>query len=197
MPLWPFQTVGEASAWQESHRTSGAEPWHLDPSETAVRFAHDFLGYTEIDRVAGTVVRSGGEALVPVGAAPVEGQARPAAAVLHLAQIGSGADAPWEVVGSRDTTLTLTTPPYGSSVLAPVTVGGRITGVDENLQVQVRDLSGVLGRAENIPAGGLRTPWSATVGFSAPSGTVLTVAVSTGGHVSAVERFAITGVRTA
>jgi hypothetical protein len=33
------------------------------------------------------------------------------------------------------------------------------------------------------------------VAYSAPAGTVLTIAASTGGHVAAVERFAITAVR--
>jgi hypothetical protein len=193
VPLWPFQGVGDATTWQHSYRASGVQPWHLDASQSAVRFAHDFLGYTEIDRVVGTVVRTASEAWVPVGSAPVEGQLR-TAAVLHLAQIGAGPDAPWEVVGSRDSTLTLITPSYGSSVIAPITVSGRISGVDENLQVQVRTAAGVVGSAENIPAGGMRSLWSATVDVVAPSGSALTVAVSTGGHLAAVERFAITGL---
>ncbi len=195
-PLWPFQGVSDAATWQASYRATGAQPWHLDPAQTALAFTRDFLGYREIDRVVGTIERSGREAWVPVGAAPVSGQAH-AAAVLHLARIGAAPNPPWEVVGSRDTTLTLTAPRYGAPVVSPVTVGGRITGVDENLQVQVRTLSGLAGRAANIPAGGLRAPWSATVAFSAPSGTVLTVAVSTGGHLRAVERFSITGLRVA
>ncbi|MFI5099060.1 MAG: hypothetical protein ACHQE5_00860 [Actinomycetes bacterium] len=200
-PLWPFRGVFDAAAWQASYRATGAQPWHLDPAQTALTFTRDFLGYREIDRVVGAIERSGREAWVPVGAAPPSGPAH-AAAILHLARIGAAPDPPWEVVGSRDTTLTLTSPRYGAAVVSPVIVGGRITGVDENLQVQVRTLSGLAGRAANIPAGGLRTPWSATVAFSASSGTVssgtvLTVAVSTGGHVRAVERFAITGLRVA
>jgi hypothetical protein len=35
-----------------------------------------------------------------------------------------------------------------------------------------------------------------TVGFARPAGGVLTVVVSTGGHVAEIERFAITAVRT-
>src|SRR5262249_3784705 len=108
----------------------------------------------------------------------------------------TGRYAPWEVVGSRDTLLTLTVPAYGATVLSPLTVGGRITGVDESLVIQVRSLgTGLVGQTGGIPAGGQNTPWSATVRFTAPAGTVLTVAVSTGGHVAGVEEFAITGVR--
>ncbi len=196
VPLWPFGTVAEAGAWQEQYRSTGAQAWHLDAAQTALRFTRDFLGYREIDRVVGTPTVTARAAWVPVGAAAPDG--RPSvAAVLHLARIGAGADAPWEVVGSRDTTLTLTTPAYGARVTSPVTVGGRITGVDESLRVQVRTLSGQVGLVGGVPAGGMRSPWSVEVPFAAPSGSVLTVAVSTGGHVRAVERFAITGLRVA
>ncbi len=101
------------------------------------------------------------------------------------------------MVGTNDTTLSLLTPAYGTTVRSPVTVGGRITGVDESLRIQVRqiDRSTPDGPVAGIPAGGVDTPWTATVPFTAASGSVLTIAVSTGGHIAAVERFAITGVR--
>jgi hypothetical protein len=197
-PLWPFTGLADAAAWQRSYREGGHQPWHLDVAESALSFTRGFLGYTDIDRVVGTSV-SGRQAWVSVGYADPNG--RPAAAaVLHLARIGTGADAPWEVVGSRDSTLTLTRPGYGTAVTSPMTVGGRVTGVDENLVVQVRAIGlPLLGRSAGIPAGGQRTPWSGDVAFTAPAGTVLTgtvltVAVSTGGHLLGVERFAITGV---
>jgi hypothetical protein len=120
------------------------------------------------------------------------------AAVLHLARIGAGDNRPWEVVGSQDTTLTLDIPAYGATIGSPVTVGGRITGVDESLRVQVRATgeSGVLGEVVGIPAGGAKQPWSARVSFRGSAGTVRTLVVSTGGHAGpGVERFAITGVR--
>src|SRR6266498_1095438 len=154
-------------------------------------FARSYLGYTELDRVTSRRV-VGTQAWVGVGYANPNGRLV-TAAVLHLARIGSGADAPWEVVGSRDATLSLTTPDYGATVSSPVTVGGRITGVDESLRVQVRALGApLLGQVGGIPAGGQDTPWSARVAFTAPAGTVLTIAVSTGGHLLGVERFAIT-----
>jgi hypothetical protein len=45
------------------------------------------------------------------------------------------------------------------------------------------------------PAGGQASPWSFTVPFQATSGQVVTIVVHAGGHVTAVERFAVTGVR--
>jgi hypothetical protein len=193
-PLWPFAGPADAAAWQQAYRSGGHQPWHLDPALTAVAFARDHLGYTELDRTTSQTV-TGSQAWVGVGAGRPDG-AIGTAAVVHLARIGSGGDAPWEAVGTRDTTLRLTTPAYGSAVTSPVTVGGLITGVDESLAVQVRSRqSRVLGRSVGIPAGGERTPWSAQVAYSAPAGTLLTIAVSTGGHVAAVERFAVTAAR--
>jgi len=193
-PLWPFAGTADAAAWQRSYRAGGHQPWHLDPGQTALSFTRSYLGYTELDRVTSRRV-VGTQAWVGVGYANPNGRLV-TAAVLHLARIGSGADAPWEVVGSRDATLSLTTPDYGATVSSPVTVGGRITGVDESLRVQVRALGApLLGQLGGIPAGGQDTPWSARVAFTAPAGTVLTIAVSTGGHLLGVERFAITGVR--
>ena len=120
------------------------------------------------------------------------------AAVIHLVRFGSGADAPWEVVGTDDTGgITLTTPGYGSPVASPLSVGGTITGVDENIRVQVRQPSTttVVGEACCQPAGGTDTPWTLTVSYQGATDHVLTIVASTGGHLLMVERFAITAVR--
>jgi len=191
-PLWPFTSPAEAVAWQRSS-SGGNQPWRLDPGFTAVAFAQDYLGFAEIDTETSRLVR-GDEAWIGVGTAGPDGTST--AAVLHLARIGAGADRPWEVVGSRDTDLTLTTPRYGSLVRSPIVAGGVITGVDEALHVQVRTVGRpVLGEVRGVPAGGVEQKWSVTVPFSGGAGRVITVAVSTGGHLREVERFAVTGLR--
>jgi hypothetical protein len=191
-PLWPFAGAAEAAAWQRSYRSGGHQPWHLDPAMTALSFTREYLGYRDVDQVVSTRT-AGDEAWIGVGYSPSPGR-KSTAAVLHLARIGSGDDAPWEVVGSRDTTLSLTKPAYGTKVVSPVTVGGRVTGVDESLVVQLRTQGRpVLARSAGLPAGGEDTPWSTSLAFAAPPGAVLTIAVATGGHVQEVERFAITG----
>lgn len=93
--------------------------------------------------------------------------------------------------------LTLTRPGYGTTVTSPLTVGGRITGVDERITVRLHTLGGALpvGSTAGVPAGGQGAPWSVPVTFRAAPGAVLTVAAATGGHLAAVERFAVTGVR--
>jgi hypothetical protein len=94
-----------------------------------------YLAYPGIDLITS---RSGDDvdAEVGVGYQIVEGRTG-TAAIVHLVRFGSGPNAPWEVVGTADTDLTLTTPRYGVIVSSLVTAGGRITVVDEAIHVQV------------------------------------------------------------
>lgn len=191
-PLWPFTDTAGVRAWQDAYRTGGHQPWHLDAGMTALSFAGSYLGFTGIDRVVGTPTGSGNETWVAVGLALPDGRDS-TAAVVHLARWGTGTDAPWEVAGTRDTTLTLDTPRYGSTATSPLTVGGLVSGVDESLRVRVVGPAGPVGETCCLPAGGERTRWSTTLRPAAAHGT-LTVVVSTGGHVAEVERFAVTGI---
>ncbi|TFE49394.1 hypothetical protein E3E14_16160 [Streptomyces sp. ICN441] len=194
-PVWPFTTLAQAEAWQRSYRSGGHQPWHLDPEQTALSFTRDYLGFKEIDRVSSSKA-DGRHARVGVAPTGSEGGT---AAVIHLVRFGSGPDAPWEVVGTDDTTFSLTTPAYGALVRSPLRTGGRITGVDESIHVQVRQPSSEapLGTSACCtPAGGENQPWTVTVPFTGARDPVLTVVASTGGHVAAVERFTVTAVRT-
>ncbi len=194
-PLWPFADPAQVRDWQRAYRTAGTAPWHLDAEQTALSFTRGYLGFTEIDRVTSRKI-SGRDARIGVGYR-TEGDRTGTAAVLHLMRTGEGGDAPWEVVGSDDTTLELSSPPYASRVTSPVVVGGRITGVDESVRVTIRQLgsSEPVGSHCCVMAGGQNTPWSAKVAFTAGNGRVLTIVASTGGHLQEVERFALTGVR--
>ena len=100
----------------------------------------------------------------------------------------------WEVVGSDDTTFSIEQPAYRSAVSSPMTVGGHITGVDENITVAVHTLAGTVDRVAAVPAGGTNSPWSVTVPFTGHG--VLTVVAATGGHLIQHERFTIQGVHT-
>ncbi|MER7819201.1 hypothetical protein [Streptomyces sp. NPDC096153] len=194
-PIWPFTTLAEAEAWERSYRSGGHQPWHLDADQTALSFTRDHLNFKDIDRVTSSKV-SGRHARV--GVAPT-GPETSTAAVIHLVRFGTGPDAPWEVVGTDDTTFSLTAPAYGALVRSPLVTGGRITGVDESIHVQVRQPSSdaPLGTSPCCaPAGGENQPWKVTVPFSGARDPVLTVVASTGGHVAAVERFTVTAVRT-
>jgi hypothetical protein len=83
-----------------------------------------------------------------------------------------------------------------AEVGSPVRAGGRITGVDENLHGVVRSSPAGRLEAPRLHAGGNHAPWSTSVAFTAPAGTLLTIAASTGGDLAEVEAFATTGVRT-
>ncbi|MBT2468914.1 hypothetical protein J7E97_13775 [Streptomyces sp. ISL-66] len=198
-PVWPFTTLAQAQAWERDFRSDGHQPWHLDPVQTALSFTQGYLGFQDVGRVSSPTV-SGRDARIGVGLSVPEGAegARGTVAVIHLVRYGNGPDAPWEVVGTDDTTLSLTTPAYGSVVHSPVLTGGRITGVDESIRVQVRQPSSTapLGTACCTTAGGSAQPWNASVSFTGAHDPVLTIVAFTGGHLSEVERFTVTAVRT-
>jgi hypothetical protein len=152
------------------------------------------LGFREIDRVSSRKVIGAHAHIGVAGSGPEGGTA----AIVHLVRYGTGTNAPWEVVGTDDTTFSLTAPRYGSLVRSPVVTGGRISGVDEGIRVQVRQLSSAapLGSSCCTPAGGDKQPWKQSVSFTGARDRVLTIVASTGGHVAEVERFTVTAVRT-
>jgi hypothetical protein len=194
-PLFPFGSLADVQAWQASYASGGHEPWHLNPGLTALAFTQGYLGFSRVDKVAALTL-NGGDAHVTVGFHRPDGHVS-AAAVIHMVKFGSGKNVPWEVVGTDDTTLTLDIPVYGGTATSPVRVGGKITGVDESLRAEVHRLGsgGPVGSYCCRPAGGQATPWSFSLPFHATTGQVITIVVHTGGHVAAVERFAVTGVR--
>jgi hypothetical protein len=193
-PLWPFADQAAADTWLQDGRSAGESLWHADPAATALKFTREFLGFTDLDRTTTANVQPR-EAWIGVGQADPRGQPL-TVATLHLARLGPAVDAPWEVVGTEDTDLTLDTPVYGSPVQPLLTVGGTISGVDESLHVQARQLAGLIGEFCCLPAGGQRSPWSAVVPISPVQPGAVTVVVSTGGHYANIERFAITGLQS-
>ncbi|TDD62652.1 hypothetical protein E1263_02745 [Kribbella antibiotica] len=192
---WPFTSEARAGEWQRSYRSGGHQPWHLDAGETALSFTQGFLGFKDLKLITSRSIR-GDEAYVGVGY-QIETGRKFTAAVLHLVRIGQGGDAPWEVVGTRDSDLSLTTPRYGATAGSPLTAGGRITGVDEAIRIEVRQASTAkpLGTLCCVPAGGERSPWTGRVTFRGATDPALIVVASAGGHNQRTERFAITAVR--
>src|SRR5579859_3191739 len=190
LDLFPFRDLRGALAWEAAYRNGGHAPWHLSADLTALAFTQGFLHFGGINAIASRHIR-GTDAAIGVGFRNPDGRIS-TAAILHLRKLGTGPDAPWEVVGSNDTDLTITRPGYGDHVAARFTTGGAITGVDESLHLWVRGLSSdrPLGEMCCVGAGGNRQPWTAVVRFRSGPDRVLTVIVATG------ERFAITAVRT-
>ncbi|GFG53574.1 hypothetical protein MAGR_50150 [Mycolicibacterium agri] len=193
-PLWPFASQDEADRWLRDG--AGDEQWHADPQATALRFTRDFLGFFEIDRTT-SFTEEADEAWVGVGY-PLPNGENTTAATLHLVRFGAAEDAPWEVVGSVDDTLTLSTPPYGHLAGIAIDAGGTVTGVDESLHLQAKQSTqpDALGTYCCLAAGGSASEWSTTLELSdRPQPGAVTLVVWTGGHVAEVEDFAITGLR--
>jgi hypothetical protein len=197
LPLYPFANLQEVEAWQQSSGSGGSQAEYLDSGLTALAFAR-FLGYTDIDQVVTSREDAAG-AHVAVGFRNSDSGNLTTAAVVRLVRYGSGSNVPWEVVGTDDTDFSFTAPAYGAQVTSPVSVGGRISGVDESITVHVQQLhsNGLLGQRCCIPGGGTNQPWSGTVTFSDPTDPVLIVSASTGGHVQDVERFTVTAAKSA
>ncbi len=195
-PLYPFATPAQVRAWQAGYTSGGHQPWHLSASQTALAFTMGYLGFKGLNQVTRQALAATGDSRISVGFTLPNGRLS-TSAVVHLVRFGSGPLAPWEVVGTDDTTFSLSRPAYGSTVTSPLTIGGKITGVDESIRVSVHQLpsSAPAGTLCCTAAGGQATPWTEKITFHAASGQVITIVVSTGGHVSGVERFAVTGVR--
>jgi hypothetical protein len=192
VPLWPFARFAQAQQWQGS---GGSQPWHLDPRLTAQYFVRNYLGFTDLGLVTSAKITAD-EAHIGIGYADLNG-GKHTAAVVHLVRYEDRAGdttAPWEVVGTDDTTFSLERPDYGSTVTSPLSAGGHITGVDENIHVWVRSLAGVAGTSCCLPAGGNDRPWTRQLAFHAEADTPLTIVASTGGHLQEHERFAVQGV---
>jgi hypothetical protein len=191
--LWPFASYQEAQRWQTVDGPAGHAPWHLDARQTALMFVSGYLHFNDITRV--TSAKVGRDAAgIGVGYALPNGQLHTAAVVQVVRYSPTGGDdsAPWEVVGATSSGLSLDTPAVRDLITSPVTVKGRITGVDESIAVTLRTLGGGLAAATPVPAGGDRTPWSVSVTFGFHG--VVTIVASTGGHLTAHERFVVTGV---
>lgn len=194
--LWPFGSVEAAQQWQSESASSGSAPWHLDAEETALAFTSGYLGLAGIDVVVESEIEPT-SAEVTVGYRGDGGKPAPAG-VVRLVRLGTGENAPWEVIGSgTDDSLTLTEPGYGATVSSPLRVAGLISGVDESIRVRVHApaVQGPIGEACCVPAGGQDTPWSTTVTLTDAPAATLTVVATTGGHIADVERFAVTAVR--
>ena len=192
LPLFPFTSAAQVAQWKNSPSFSD----YLDPGRTALDFAL-YLSYPGIDHVVAVRSAPDGDH-VSIGFT-IPGAPPHTAAIIHLVRFGHGDAAPWEVVGTDDTTFTLTSPPYGSQPQTPLTVGGSITGVDESITVKafVPGSGSLVADSCCHPAGGTNSPWTVQIPGPLHNRGILIIAASTGGHITQVERFAVTGVRLA
>jgi len=192
-PLWPFGSAAEAGQWENVDGPAGHSPWHADAKATALFFVTGYLQFHDITEVTSVDIGAS-QADIGVGYDLPSGD-KHTASVLHLVRFGD-ANAPWEVVRGTADGLSISSPSYGDEVTAPVPVSGQITGVDENITAWVFSLDGEADASDRIPAGGENAAWDTIVPYSEEEHGVLSIVASTGGHLTAHERFAVVGVTT-
>ena len=145
--------------------------WRSDADQTALHFLSDHLQMPYLDTVVSSTVR-GDSAEVAVGRVLPSDTKQAVPATTITLQRASGT---WYVESARADQLTVTRTSVNAST---VTVGGRITGVDESIQVELRagDTAQPLAHA-STPGGGQDSPWQVTLERPATDATRLTVVV--------------------
>jgi hypothetical protein len=147
--LWPFTSAQEIAGWQSSY------PY----ADDKVALVQHYLG--DVLRVPGAALSKPCESCDVVDIAVAGHQGGQAALERYLV----GGHPVYTIVTVGQSDLKLTTPGYGEAVSSPTTVSGRVTGVDESVQVSLVTQDGrVLGTA-TAPAGSER-PWTTTVSWS-------------------------------
>ena len=145
--------------------------WRSDADQTALHFLSDHLQMPYLDTVVASTVR-GDSAEVAVGRGLPSETKRAVAATTITLQRASGT---WYVESARADLLTVTTTSVNAST---VTVSGRLTGVDESIQVELLagDSPQPLAHA-STPGGGQDSPWQVTLERPVTDATRLTVVV--------------------
>jgi hypothetical protein len=146
--LWPFTSAEQGRAWMNDH---GARPWAQDPLAVAQHFVDDLL---KLDSVTASGTAPNVTLTVP---GPV---ASKQVGVVHVVRTFEGG--PWTVVSVCCTDLTITTPEAGTAITSPTEVSGRITGVDENVQLRLITATGRDLASTGAPAG-TEMPWQGSL----------------------------------
>jgi hypothetical protein len=152
--FWPFASAAEARA---------ADPpaaWTTDGLEVGKRLVRDVLKLPDVT-VVQTCVSC--EALtLKVGAQDV--------GTLQLGHYTVHGTRVFTVADVSGTDLTVTSPKAGAAVVSPLSVTGRVTGVDENVQLRLLSTAGKELASASAPAGSA-VPWSATLTWSSTDWT--------------------------
>lgn len=152
--IWPFRDLAAAQSWDRD-----AQPWAGEAEQVAQRFVQRYLAGTgaQVTGTAPAVEPARGNAFYVVRAGD--------ATVSTLRLVQGTTDGPWTVVRAEGGDLTFLTPEAGDAVTAPFTVTGRVEGVDENIDVRLRDVAGREVAQAYAPAGSA-VPWSAVLRWS-------------------------------
>jgi hypothetical protein len=178
--FYPFTSAAAEQQWAAQDGPS-KQPWVGDPELLAKLFVASFVQQPGVTDVFARHI-SGRTATITLGRTLHDGNRAVPVKVTTVSMVRF--DKAWLVVGASDGggELKLTNPKPGQTLTSPVVVAGPGYGVDENVRVDVRTVSGI-ARTGDVPtvAFGNGVPqWSTTVPFVAadPRGAVVVVELS-------------------
>ncbi|HEU5033154.1 MAG TPA: hypothetical protein VFT62_00190 [Mycobacteriales bacterium] len=179
LAIFPFTSATEERNWEKEY-AAGSTPWAADPKTVALMWVDNILGQPSVDKVTGQQI-AGHRAVIGLGRVVGGESAQPVDVTsVSLQKFGNA----WIVVGADDPTsnLTLSSPQPHEAVSSPLTVTGPGFGVDESLQVDVRDAESPTSYGSGRTGfGNGTTQWQVDVPFTTPSkavGTVVAVLTS-------------------
>jgi hypothetical protein len=165
--FYPFTSDAAEKQWVAQDGPS-KQPWVLDPTLEAKTFVASFAGVSGLDQVFTPHV-SASRATVTLGRTMHDGGRAIPVKVTTVSLVRY--DKAWLVVGASDpnSNLTLTNPKPGQTLTSPAVIAGPGYGVDEQVQIDVRTLSGVArtGAKPAVAFGNGVPQWSTSVSFSA------------------------------
>ena len=168
--IFPFTTAAAEQGWEQDYQSGGTQ-WEADPTLVAQRWVEDFLDQPTVDRVISTT-DDGSDKVVTLGRIlQAEGQNLFPVTTVHLTPY----DNAWIVTGATDPNsyLSFTTPEPGSTIITPVAVTGPGFGVDEAVQLDVRDATSTTSYGTTTVSFGNGTPlWRGSINFNRPTSPV-------------------------
>jgi hypothetical protein len=152
---WPFTSQEQADAWTHDH---GSMPWAGDKVAVAQHFVDDFLGLKGVT-VDPQCPECFEKSLLGPGMKSHEGS------IGDLA-LGGGKDSgPYSVFNVTLDSMIVTSPAQFDRVSSPLTVTGKVVGVDENIALRLIISDGRTIATASVPAGS-GAPWSALLNWT-------------------------------
>jgi hypothetical protein len=146
--IWPFASGAQTQAWRAN---PSSKPWAESNLGVAQHFVDDYLQLTGVHLVQTCV------SCDVVGIVNADG--KDVGDVL-LVREDDGSPRAFSVAGvSFNGAFALTSPQEGTKVTSPLTVTGTVTGVDENVSIDLLSQTGVQLAHTTAPAGSAQ-PWS-------------------------------------
>jgi hypothetical protein len=151
--VWPFTSAAQAMAWT----SGGSYPWADNSLEVTKHFVSDHLALTGLTAVQTCLSCE----VVELRAS--DGRKAAEVALTHF-DTNAGRRV-YTVVAVDGGDLTVTRPTSGAAISSPTSVSGRITGVDENVQLRLVTAAGKQIATGAAPAGSA-VPWQGSLSWS-------------------------------